>query len=242
MSKLSKALYYICSSLAETRISHLEDRRKQSLVNSNFSIITGSCIGGVIYHKLGMRFMSPTINMWMTPTDVLKFCQDIDYYVSAELIFGATPHKDCPNSPTAYLGYDEKQIVLYFNHSNSEIEAANDWNRRKNRINKDNLYIIITDYGLSKSDIETIKLIKCKRTVVFTAKKRFDIPNSFRLSGLRNEVDGDLHMVKKGWITGRSVWEQEFDYVKWLNGCKSYRYMSCIPYIDWIYDFLKFRN
>ena len=36
------------------------------------SIICSNCIGGEIYHDLGMKFYSPTINLWMSESDFLK--------------------------------------------------------------------------------------------------------------------------------------------------------------------------
>ena len=46
---------------------------RMRLKNDNFTIITNSCIGGVMYHKLGKRFLSPTVNLWMYDEDFYKF-------------------------------------------------------------------------------------------------------------------------------------------------------------------------
>ncbi len=55
--------------------------------NENFSIITNSCIGGVMYHKLKKRFLSPTINLWMYDKDFLRFVAHLKEYMSKELVF-----------------------------------------------------------------------------------------------------------------------------------------------------------
>ena len=46
--------------------------RREKLKNNDFTIISSECAGGVIYHDLGLRFDSPTINLWFKPDDYLK--------------------------------------------------------------------------------------------------------------------------------------------------------------------------
>ena len=36
------------------------------LKNKDFSILAPTCIGGVISHRLGLKFLSPTINLYMS--------------------------------------------------------------------------------------------------------------------------------------------------------------------------------
>ena len=203
--------------------SQMESRYRKKLKNKQFTILTGSCIGGVIYNHLGLRFNSPTINMWFTPHDVIKLCSDLDYYMGCDLIFDVEPHGDCPNSPAARLGEEERAISLYFNHYHSEDEAREKWESRKKRIIKDCIYVITTDYQLDNEDILKLKQMDCCRYVVFTSRKRDDIPNSFYIKSLKKCNDSDLHMVTMNEITGMRTWEHEFDYVKWLNGKSSYR-------------------
>ena len=41
--------------------------------NKNFTIIARDCVGGILYHQLGERFLSPTINLFFTPEDFNYF-------------------------------------------------------------------------------------------------------------------------------------------------------------------------
>ena len=90
------------------------------LKNRNFTILCSNCIGGIIYHRLGQEFRSPTVNMWLHQQDFLKLAENIQEYMQAELIF-----QEGTDYPTAKLN----DITLYFNHSNSEKYARADWNR-----------------------------------------------------------------------------------------------------------------
>lgn len=39
------------------------------LKNKDFSIISRNCIGGVMYHDLGLKCTSPTVNLFFYPDD-----------------------------------------------------------------------------------------------------------------------------------------------------------------------------
>jgi uncharacterized protein (DUF1919 family) len=52
------------------------------LRNQSPSIIANNCNGGVISHDLGLRFMSPTVNLYFQFPDYIRFLQRLDYYLS----------------------------------------------------------------------------------------------------------------------------------------------------------------
>lgn len=55
-------------------------QRRKELKNCNFSIISNSCIGGVISNSLKERFNSPTVNLIIDLDDYLVFCQHLYNY------------------------------------------------------------------------------------------------------------------------------------------------------------------
>ena len=99
------------------RVSSLWYRAR--IHNDNFTIITNTCIGGIMYHKLGKRFMSPTINLWMEDPDFFKFVRDLDTYMQQPLRFV----QGIDATPTAYCG----DVLIHFNHYKSEAEAEEKW-------------------------------------------------------------------------------------------------------------------
>lgn len=50
------------------------------------SILSVNCIGGVLYHDYGMRFLSPTVNLSFSAEDYIKFMENLDYYLSQSLV------------------------------------------------------------------------------------------------------------------------------------------------------------
>ncbi len=186
--------------------SHKSKKWKQRLTNKDFSIVCSTCIGGHIYHDLGMKFLSPTINMYISNPDFIKFACNLKDYMSQELRFVETD-KDFP---VAMLG----DIELNFNHASTNEEAADNWNRRKARINYDNLYFIFFyREGMTIEQIREIEKAHCKRAAVITYKP-LDLPYAVHLKGdgttTQNFLEKDLF--------GRMPIEKEWDFVSWLNG------------------------
>lgn len=60
---------------------------KNSKLSNDFTILANTCIAGKIYHKLGMRFLSPTINLWITQKEFVKFCNNLNFYINQKLVF-----------------------------------------------------------------------------------------------------------------------------------------------------------
>lgn len=50
------------------------------LQKKRISIISNNCIAGYIYKYFGMKFLSPTINLQIAPSDFIKFCSALSIY------------------------------------------------------------------------------------------------------------------------------------------------------------------
>lgn len=98
-------------------------REKEKLKNKNFTLISVNCAAGRMYHNLGLRFDSPTINLAFSRQDFCKFCANLRYYLDQELIFIGTDKR----FPVALLG----DIYIDFVHYTSKEEAEEKWNERK---------------------------------------------------------------------------------------------------------------
>lgn len=194
------------------RIIRENDRRR--LKNRDFTIVSNSCWGGVVYHKLGLQFCSPFINLDFDDKDFYKLAPDIKYYMQQDLQFvhGIEP------CPTAYLG----DILLRFVHYHSDEEAREKWNTRKLRMNYDNMFLLCSDrpHGekiVTDEDIASLKDIDVKGRCVFTVR---DIPDLNYLVKVREDEEGgfvNIYMLDKTCFLQRWRWETAFDWVHFLN-------------------------
>lgn len=185
-----------------------ENKLRKNIKNDKFSILCHNCIGGIIYNRLGKQFLSPTINLHFESKDFLKFIFNLEYYLSQELIFEETKNK----YPIGILG----DIEIKFNHYNSNQEAKEAWDRRKKRINYDNLFLIMYDRGgITKEDILKLETIKCKNKIVLSEKNYEDIDYVLQIKAKKNKIDGQVCLDKD--ILGIRTFEKYFDFVKWIN-------------------------
>ncbi len=205
--KESKLFFWI-----DDRISQFFRRR---LKNDNFTILCSNCVGGTLYHRLGKRFLTPTINMWLPQPDFVEFCIHLDYYLAQELVF----IKSDESFPVAQLvgnGADIPSITLNFNHDRIPEEASAKWNERKKRIVRDNLYIMM--YKLDGVTIEQLKRLEnvpCKNKVVFSAKPLPEIPWSVYIKPVMTHKYPYNYLEKD--MFGVRYLEKKFDFVKFFN-------------------------
>lgn len=107
------------------------------------TIFAPNCWGGITYHQLGLRFDSPFINMYESHDDYLKILADPKHYLACELQFKEMNYD--PNLKIDFPVTACDDVLLYFNHYKSFDEANYYWNKRKQRINWDNIFAMYYD-------------------------------------------------------------------------------------------------
>ncbi|MGL4656704.1 MAG: DUF1919 domain-containing protein [Sarcina sp.] len=153
------------------------EKYKEQFRNEKVTIISSNCIGGLLSSDFGIRFNSPTINLFMYPRDFLKYVKELKYYNQVELI----EDKDAKESyPVGKL----KDITIYFMHYKTFSEAKNKWCERKERIIYDNIIIISTDRdGMTYEQLKEFDELEYVKKVVFTHKKYDELKSSFYVKG-----------------------------------------------------------
>lgn len=208
MTIFKKTYYKILNLIRKMYNKRYELKLRKRLKNNNFSIICSNCIGGIIYHRLDKKFLSPTINLWMHQFDFLKFVLNLKEYISKDLKFIESEY----NYPVAMLG----DITIYFNHSKTEEEAKLNWDTRKIRINYDNIFIIMYDRdGITKEDIKKLEQVNCKNKIVLSDREYSDIDYVLTIKPNYDKINGQQYLDKD--IFDKRTFEKYFDFVKWLN-------------------------
>ncbi len=118
------------------------------------SIFAINCWGGLTYNQLGLEFMSPFINMSESVGDYIKIMKNPKFYLESTLQFkcnGIEPHLK-----TMYPICQLEDVDLHFNHYASYEQAKELWDKRKQRINWDNLFLMMytKDYEEATKFIE----------------------------------------------------------------------------------------
>ncbi len=139
-------------------------KQKQLLLKKDFTLISQNCIGGVFYHDMGMHFASPTINLFFEEPDFLKYVADLKHYNSIDMKMAWKEMY-----PVGYLD----DVCVHFMHYDTCQEAKEVWNKRKTRINYDNIIVICTDRdGFNEECFKQWKELTYKK-VLFTCSKKY---------------------------------------------------------------------
>ena len=185
----------------------ITDAWVDNLHNRDFCILANDCTGGMLYHDLGMKFNTPTVNLFFQADDYIKFCSDLKAYLKEELV----EIKTDKSYPVGLLG----DIAIYFTHYGSFDEAKKKWTSRVERINYDNIFLLDNDRNsCSEQTIQLFEKLPYPR-IMFTHHK-MDYPHTFYIPGFETEesVGVILHYRSKLSI---SRYYDSFDFINWLN-------------------------
>ena len=203
-------------SLQEINYKRYVSNMRKKLKNNSVSIISNNCIGGILYHDLGIKFNSPTINTLIYGDEYIDFIKNLKAYISCELEYD-TSSKDYP---IGTLGFKNgKTIHIHFLHDKSFEEAKTKWDRRKERIDYDNLFIIYEHFNKFDDDIvyEFDKLDQSK--VVFTHKNFKQIKSANYISACKNETSfGTITKFKNIFSGKRNIYK--YNIIKQINNIK----------------------
>lgn len=177
------------------------------LKNKQFSLISCNCIGGALSNDLGQQFRSPTVNLIIP--EYLKFVGDLKYYLNIPIVpGGVTLH----GWPIGMVGDIQILGVHYQNYD----DLSQAWERRKKRVNYDNIFLIATDeYIKTQQDIENFSKLPYPKVLYKSNNEtNYDFEIYVPGSDKRNNV-GDL--LRYADISGIRLFEKYFDCVGWLN-------------------------
>ena len=193
---------------------NLNQRNRSKLKNTDFSLLSMNCVGGVVLHELGLRFNSPTINLRFTAKDYLKFLKNLNHYLyEVDLVYSKGESLKC-GFPVGRLD----DISIYFQHYISFEEAKKKWFERVKRINLDNLYIVMVQRdGCTKNEVEEFDKLAFKHKVIFTSKEFPEFQSAFYIPNSEigdNEVKNLCDYQTK--LCGKRILD-EFDWIEFFN-------------------------
>lgn len=171
--------------------------------NKQLTIISNNCWGGIFYRNNNLEYLSPTLGLFFMAEDYIKFVYDLNHYINSDLTFISieeSKHKDYLNklnykSPIGKI--DDVEIM--FLHYKDEQEAFEKWERRKQRINWNNILYKFSDQNrCTFKEIKAFNDLPVKNKLLFTSRK-YDGIDSVQLKKYeKNEcIADDIKCYKK---------------------------------------------
>lgn len=217
MNILKKVLYKILR-------YPLNKKMRKRLKNSNITIISQNCTGGVLYHDLGLEFLSPTINMFIEGENFVKLVENLEHYLNMPAEPLTDEYVDPVDNTIKYPKIKIGDIELCCLHYKKCSEAIQCWERRKHRVNVDNVFVIGNSWNL-QSDVGLVRrLSKIKyKTIIFTTDDCFiDNGKCVKLSdkvAWKKDLRGIVrpNLTDYVGVSAKRYYEIMFDFVGWFN-------------------------
>ena len=190
---------------------------RKRLKNKDFTIISCDCIGGCIYKDLKMQFLSPTINFYLGARDFVTLSSKLKEFIEngdmRDYHFEGCPY------PLATISIpSNKKIMLFGKHYTSFDELKSAWEKRKARINFDNLFFILCEgNGFDENVLKDFDALPYKNKVCFVSKPMPEYKSAFYLKGYDSENPQKTTLSYEKRLGLKRYYDQ-FDLVSWLNG------------------------
>ncbi len=177
--------------------------------NPEVSIITNHCMGGIICHDLGIQFNSPTVNLRILPSDFIKMIENLEEYMNKEI---TEVVDNTVSYPCGMLG----DVKLWFVHYKTFSEAVTAWNRRKERINYNNIRVMLTVREECNDDILSRFEKLSYKKAAFANEEHPNYPSVIFANQGGVKLQGYISDIinifgNRGYQTGG------FDYIRFLN-------------------------
>lgn len=188
----------------------LNQHIRNKLNGIDFSIFSNNCLGGVFYNDAGCEFTSPTVNLAFDGPDFIRFLENPQYYLSLEPKFIEIGK----SFPVALLD----DVEINFVHYSSEADALSAWNRRKDRIVWDNLFIVSTDQdGMYLPEmLERFDALPYQNKIMFTAQHYPQYSWAIQVPQFKKRNNVRI-MVAFANLRGMRYHETCFDIAEWIR-------------------------
>lgn len=203
---LNAFAYRIRKKLKQQRFQGLVKQNPQ--FNPNLTLLSNNCLGGVLLSEVNLPFNSPFVNLYLKPSDYLKYIQNISFYQQQPLTFIKTEQ----SYPVGQLA----DLTLHFMHYHSEQEAQNAWQRRTERMNLDNLYLILIERdGCTYGDLKTFEKLPYPNKIMLTHKHYPEFKSAKYISSIADQTGQVGDILEYSGLTGKRYYDQ-VDFIQWL--------------------------
>lgn len=122
-------------------------QRYRKLLKDKLTIFSLNCFGGLISHSLGLKFRSPTVNLFFDEDGFIRMLRHPQIYFAEQLEFEKMEYE--PNLKWEYPVFLLGDVRVYMNHYPEKVSGTETWQgevkwyERVKRINWFNLFVVM---------------------------------------------------------------------------------------------------
>lgn len=186
---------------------------RKRLKNDDFCIVANDCWGAEVYRYLGLPYNTPFVGLYLMAPCYISFLKKIEFNMNSELTFIEKSKYKEVNDYKKIHGKDFPTgsingIEIQFLHYQSTDDAYEKWNRRRDRMNWNNLFV---KFDASK-DLATLELAASFDLLSFNNKLCL---SDIRLDNIKSNVYCTSWEVDGARMFKKSI--QHFSLIRWLN-------------------------
>ncbi|MBO5952774.1 MAG: DUF1919 domain-containing protein [Oscillospiraceae bacterium] len=152
--------------------------RQKKLKNTDFTVISNNCWGGLVYESYNLPKQSPTVGMYFMAEEYIRFVSNLKYYLCDCKMEFIPPeearHKDFYAQDSRFGTYPIARVgdvEIAMLHYHSEAEALEKWERRCQRVNWDRMIVKMNDQnGCTAEHAYAFGKLNLAHKVFFTVK------------------------------------------------------------------------
>ena len=76
---------FILRRIRNIRLLFSHKYKISGISNRNISLLCNNCVGAMVLHDFGLRFNSPTVNLYLTPPDYIRFLCDLETNLTSDI-------------------------------------------------------------------------------------------------------------------------------------------------------------
>lgn len=204
------------------RVPMFDLKAWERVKESRVSIVSNNCWGGITYYSLGLEFLTPFINMFVTTEDFLKIAQNFRYYMECPVGFLEDYYEE--NLKRMYPVASCGDVKLHFNHDTDFLTATAKWKQRKQLLNMENLlFEVVLE---NERQVEMFQKLPVDYKIGFTtfpceAEDVISLPHATE-EYLQEKYKGNLFEFINAVASSVSEEWRPYDVLKLLNHEKDY--------------------
>ena len=205
---MQNPIYLIRRIVGGKKRNEINKKARERLINKDFSVFSSSCIGGVVCSDMGVRFNSPTVNVFIPFTDFLKMMENLPYYMSL------TPKK-APREGHLYPVITVGDVKVYCVHYHTYKSAIDKWVARAKRVNYDDVRIILGGLPWGNEELMArFEALPYKKLIVTSYDKAPDDDYVFKVKEKMGRTATTFNFKN---IKGERFYDNHVDFVDFFN-------------------------
>lgn len=154
------------------------ERLRHELVVDDFTIISNNCWAGMVYESYNMRKLTPTVGMFIMPSDYIRFVSSLSSYLEQNIEFLQPDESKwrikLRNNDNwgKYLIGRVGDVELHMLHHHDIATARRKWESRIERVNYDRILYKFNDQNdASEENLAAFDALPLEHKVIFAAKE-----------------------------------------------------------------------